>query len=75
MTSNKVNKLQRFMDHKPYELARYGAYTLYEHPLKGDEAPIYMTTPTKDLINTGFYDLGDFDLSLCVELDINKDSL
>jgi hypothetical protein len=28
-----------------------------------------MSTPNGRLINTGFYDLDDFDLDLCIELD------
>jgi hypothetical protein len=45
-----------------------GEYRLWEHPTRGDTAPVYMTTPDGRLINTGFYDLGDFDLALCEEL-------
>lgn len=64
-----MTKLEKFMAHNPYQLATYGKYKLYEHPLRGDEAPIYMVTPKGNLINTGFYDLGDFDLDLCKELE------
>lgn len=50
-------------------LMKIGGYTMLEHPTRGDGAPIYMTTPSGNLINTGFYDLGDFDLLLCEELE------
>lgn len=63
-----MSNLEKFMSYNPYLLACYGQYKLYEHPLRGDEAPIFMTTPKGSLINTGFYDLGDFDLNLCKEL-------
>lgn len=59
----------RFLSYNPTLLARYGDYCLYEHPIHGDAAPIFMTTPDSRLINTGFYDLGDFGLDLCIELD------
>jgi len=62
-------RAQTFLSHKPTELARVGAFKLYEHPTRGDTAPIYMITPSGQLINTGFYDLGDFDLALCLELE------
>ena len=58
-----------FMSHKPTELMRIKGYVLYEHPTRGDEAPIYMVTPTGKLCNTGFYDLDDFDIDLCRELE------
>jgi hypothetical protein len=60
---------QTFLSHNPTELARIGAFKLFEHPTRGDTAPIYMITPSGQLINTGFYDLGDFDLALCLELE------
>jgi hypothetical protein len=55
-------------------LTRIGRYTLLEHPIRGDTAPIYMTTPKGKLINTGFYDLGDFDLLLCEELEESNEN-
>jgi hypothetical protein len=58
-----------FLSKNPTELARIGAFKLYEHPTRGDTAPVYMVTPSGQLINTGFYDLGDFDLTLCLELE------
>lgn len=58
----------RFLAKNPTLLASFGDFKLYEHPTQGDTAPIYMVTPTGDLIRTGFYDLGDFDLALCEEL-------
>ena len=69
---NKViatKKTKQFLSHDPTELMRVGGYILYEHPTRGDEAPIYMVTPTGKLCNTGFYDLDDFDLDLCRELE------
>ena len=59
---------QKFLSLNPYRLASFGGFDLWEHPTRGDSAPIYMTTPDGRLINTGFYDLGDFDLELCYEL-------
>ena len=58
----------QFLSHNPTLLASYGDFKLYEHPLRGDTAPIYMLTPIGRLVNTGFYDLGDFDLDLCIDL-------
>lgn len=62
----------RFLALNPTELASIGGFKLWEHPTRGDTAPIYMTTPDWRLINTGFYDLGDFDLLLCEELAANR---
>jgi hypothetical protein len=44
-------------------------YKLWEHPTRGDTDCVYMSTPSGRLIATGFYDLDDFDLDLCIELD------
>jgi hypothetical protein len=63
---------QKFLDLNPTELAAFGGFKLWEHPTRGDTAPIYMTAPDGRLINTGFYDLGDFDLALCEELAANR---
>tara|TARA_R110000822_G_scaffold204919_1_gene341541 strand:+ start:181 stop:396 length:216 start_codon:yes stop_codon:yes gene_type:complete len=57
-----------FFDKNPTLLMQIGDWKLWEHPILGDNAPIYMTTPSGNLINTGYYDLGDFDLQLCIEL-------
>ena len=66
----------KFLAQDPTLLAQYGDYKLWEHPTRGDTDAIYMTTPTGRLVNTGFYDLGDFGdrgdpdgLALCIELD------
>ena len=64
-----MDKTQTFLAKNPTELAQFGGFKLYEHPTRGDEAPVYMVTPSGHLINTGFYDLGDFDLVLCLELE------
>jgi hypothetical protein len=58
----------RFLALNPTLLTSVGAFRLYEHPTRGDTAPVYMVTPDNLLVNTGFYDLGDFDLALCEEL-------
>jgi hypothetical protein len=55
-----VGQPAKFFEHNPTLLATFGGYCLYEHPTRGDSAPIYMSTPSGTLINTGFYDLGDF---------------
>lgn len=57
-----------FLAKNPTELGAFGGFKLWEHPTRGDTAPIYMTTPDDRLINTGFYDMGDFDLALCEEI-------
>ena len=71
-----VAQVEKFMSHNPTLLAEYGEYKLWEHPTRGDTAPIYMSTPSGKLINTGFYDLGDFGdsgdpdgLALCQEIE------
>ena len=58
----------KFLAQNPTLLATYGEFKIYEHPTRGDEAPVYMVTPSGFLINTGFYDLGDLDLDLCIDL-------
>ena len=61
----------KFLAHNPTLLASFGGFRLFEHPTLGDSAPVYMVTPAGYLINTGFYDLGDFEddgLALCLEL-------
>jgi hypothetical protein len=58
----------RFLAQNPTLLTSFGAFRIYEHPTRGDTAPVYMVTPDNLLVNTGFYDLGDFDLALCEEL-------
>ena len=63
---------EKFMSHNPTLLARFGGYSLYEHPTLGDTAPIAMITPSGLLYNMGFYDLGDFEedgLALCIEIE------
>lgn len=64
-----MTKAESFLTKNPTELARFGGFKLYEHPTRGDTAPVYMVTPKGQLINTGFYDLGDFDLALCLEIE------
>ena len=63
-----MTPLEAFLSKNPTLLATYGSYNAWEHPTRGDTAPVYLSTPDGRLINTGFYDLGDFDLDLCVEL-------
>jgi hypothetical protein len=63
-----MTSLERFLSKGPTQLASYGDYKAWEHPTEGDSAPIFLSTPDGKLINTGFYDLGDFDIDLCVEL-------
>ena len=64
-----MNKTESFLSKNPTQLVAFGDFKLYEHPTRGDTAPVYMVTPSGRLINTGFYDLGDFDLVLCLELE------
>ncbi len=65
-------RANRIMAFNPTELMRIDGYVMYEHPLRGDEAPIYMLTPDGNLINTGEYDLDDFDLAYCREIELNN---
>ena len=67
-----TDRTTRFLAHNPTCLASFGGFKLWEHPTRGDTAPIYMTTADGRLINTGFYDTGDFDLELCEELAANR---
>ena len=75
-----VAQPSKFFEQNPTLLATFGGYRLYEHPTRGDLAPMFMSTPSGTLINTGFYDLGDFayhelgkdnpeGLALCVEIE------
>lgn len=66
-----MNK-EKFMVQDPYEIDRIGDYIFYEHPTRGDMAPIYMLTPSGKLINTMFWDMGDFEAygpELCKEIE------
>lgn len=65
---------EKFLAASPTLLASFGQFKLYEHPTRGDTAPIYMISPDGRLINTGFYDLGDFDLALCHELSADNET-
>lgn len=58
-----------FLAFNPYKLASYGDYDVYEHPTRGDESPVILVTPSGAVIGTDFYDLGDFDLDLCIEIE------
>ena len=60
---------EKFLSHNPTLLATFGEYRVYEHPIHGDTAPVFMITPNGILFNTGFYDLGEFDLALCQEIE------
>lgn len=55
-----LSQVEKFFAANPYRLATFGGYALWEHPTRGDTDPVYMSTPDGRLINTGFYDLGDF---------------
>ena len=63
----------KFFAHNPTCILRVGGYAIWEHPTLGDEAPLYMSTPSGTLINTGFSDIGDFDLALCHEIESERD--
>jgi hypothetical protein len=65
-------KIEKFLSLNPYLLGQFGKYRLFEHPTRGDEAPVMMLTPNNAaLVSTGFWDMGDFDLELCQDLDPN----
>jgi hypothetical protein len=60
------------LSHNPTRFAKFGGYELFEHPKFGDECEILMTTPTGDVIQTCFWDMGDFDsagIDLCIEIE------
>lgn len=65
-----MTNLEKFLNKGPYHLMNIAGYDLWEHPDYGDEACVYMSTPDGKLIATGFYDLDDFDLELCKELEM-----
>jgi len=68
----KPETIEKFLSLNPYLLGQFGNYRLYEHPTRGDESPIMMLTPNNAaLVSTGFWDMGDFDLELCQDLDPN----
>jgi len=67
-----MTRLESFLAKNPTELATFGGFKLYEDPTRGDTVPIYMVTPSGRLMNTGFFDLGDFDLTLCLEIDTSE---
>lgn len=50
---------KNFLAKNPTELLRIGDVVFYEHPTRGDEAPVYAIWKGY-LINTGVYDLDDF---------------
>ena len=58
-----------FLELNPYKLASYGDFDVYEHPRGGDESPVILVTLSGAVILTCFYDLGDFDLDLCIEIE------
>jgi hypothetical protein len=72
LPTESMTKAETFLSKNPTELAQFGGFKLYEHPTRGDTAPIYMITPSGRLMNTGFFDLGDFDLALCLEIDTSE---
>jgi hypothetical protein len=60
------------LSHNPTSFGKFGGYELFEHPKLGDECEILMTTPTGDVIQTCFWDMGDFDsagIDLCIEIE------
>ena len=61
-----------FLSHNPHRLGTFGGYDVFEHPTRGDNAPVILTTPSGDVIETCFWDMGDFNsagLDLCIEID------
>jgi hypothetical protein len=67
-----TTRLEQFLAKGPYLFMQIEGYKLWEHPTRGDTDCVYMSTPSGRLIATGFYDLDDFDLDLCIELDSNS---
>jgi hypothetical protein len=66
---------QNFLSHNPTELCSVAGVRFYEHPLRGDNAPIYAVTAAGKLVNTGFWDCGDFDADLVSEMGWDKCAL
>jgi hypothetical protein len=60
-----------FLATNPTLLSIAGPFQLWEHPTRGDTAPVIMTTPCGRVISTGFYDLGDLDEETCLEILAN----
>lgn len=63
----------KFFSHNPTRLKTVWGYAIWEHPTLGDDAPLYMSTPNGILINTGCYDVEDFSLEVCREIESERD--
>tara|TARA_R110002153_G_scaffold29801_1_gene91530 strand:+ start:339 stop:584 length:246 start_codon:yes stop_codon:yes gene_type:complete len=63
---------ETLLSYAPTSFGKFGGYELFEHPTLGDECEILMTTPNGEVIQTCFFDMGDFDsagIELCVEIE------
>ena len=67
MKRNLTDNARRFLDAGAYKLASIAGVHFYEHPTRGDNAPVFAITRDGRLIDTGCYDLGDFDAAYCAE--------
>lgn len=62
------DKARAFLAQSPTKLGTAGPFTLWEHPTRGDTAPVCMLTPCGRIMSTGYYDLGDLDAETCAEI-------
>lgn len=69
-----TDRARAFLASSPAHLGTAGPFTLWEHPTRGDTAPVYMLTPCGRIASTGFYDLGDLDAATCYEVLISHDA-
>lgn len=64
-----TNNLKSFLDQKPYLLAEIGNYKLYEHPTRPDTSPVYLVTPSGNLIRTKYRTICYLCLGMCREIE------
>jgi len=50
---------QKFMSHNPTLLGRCSGYKFYEHPILGDESPIYVISPKGKIAKSDFWEVDD----------------
>ena len=48
------DKAQKFMDDKPTLLGQYAGFKFYEHPILGDESPLYVISQKVRLLKVIF---------------------
>jgi len=53
------DKAQKFMDDKPTLLGQYAGFKFYEHPILGDESPLYVISPKGKIAKSDFWEVSD----------------